>query len=63
MTYMENLFVLIMIVLVMFGALVTLAYHLGKKEGYDQAKDDLERRQMRRGIANYPTNKSRRRLW
>lgn len=63
MTFMENLYTIIMIALVIFGALTVLAYYLGKKEGYDQAMDELERKQIKRGLASYPTNRSRRRRW
>lgn len=63
MTGMENMFSLAMIALVMVGVLVVLAYHLGRKEGYEKALDEMDKEQRRRGIANYPAKKSRRRTY
>lgn len=63
MTFEANVTVIIILATVLSGALMLLAYGLGKREGYDKAMDDMERRQIRHSLASYPNNKSRRRLW
>ncbi len=59
----ENIFVIVIMGLILFFAMIVLAYQLGKAEGRAQAKDELERRQMRRSLINYPARSSRRRIY
>lgn len=49
MTYTENVFVLVMIVFVFFGAMCVLCYQLGKEEGREQAKAEMDAKQRKKG--------------
>lgn len=44
MTYTENVFAIVIAALILFGAMCILCYQLGKAEGREQAKEELERK-------------------